>query len=183
MPYPSFKACRRKPPGHCGRAGRPPRHMRIDLDAGCLGKLMHNAAEYSCVAPCAFELGGPSLRRSYQSPCWRFFVAFVMQPPSQWRRHAMARRSCERLQSVLGAGANFSRELTDMIQMVRVSIACLLLSCGARAGAAGDSPSFMMVSGISASDEMCLTAADGTCPVMLLPPPSVLVWAHVRRRC
>merc|ERR1719262_1274667 len=46
-------------------------------------------------------------------------------------------------------------------RMTRLAIACLFLSCGARAGAAGDSPSFMMVSGISASEEMCLTAADG----------------------
>ena len=44
--------------------------------------------------------------------------------------------------------------------------ACVFFSlwvCVANAKAAADNPTFMMVSGISASEEMCLTAANGTC--------------------
>merc|ERR1719326_1833125 len=48
-----------------------------------------------------------------------------------------------------------------MQQIVKVSIACLFLSCEVYAGTLGENPSFMMVSGISSSEEMCLTAADG----------------------
>ena len=38
----------------------------------------------------------------------------------------------------------------------------LLFVCAAHAKATADNPTFMMVSGISASEEMCLTAANGT---------------------
>ena len=42
-----------------------------------------------------------------------------------------------------------------------ISVCFLLWPCVAHAGSVGDGPSFMMVSGISSSEEMCLTAADG----------------------
>ncbi len=42
-----------------------------------------------------------------------------------------------------------------------ISVCFLLWPCLAHAGSVGDGPSFMMVSGISSSEEMCLTAADG----------------------
>jgi hypothetical protein len=72
-----------------------------------------------------------------------------------------------RLQSFLAAGTGFvergAEKLRDMTARIAgVSAAWLVLLCGACAGAVSDSPSFMLVGGISASEEMCLTAADGT---------------------
>ena len=46
-----------------------------------------------------------------------------------------------------------------------ISVCFLLWPCAAHAGSVGDGPSFMMVSGISSSEEMCLTAADGVHPI------------------
>ena len=52
---------------------------------------------------------------------------------------------------------------SGIMSMSAVSISvCFLLWPGVvHAGSVADSPSFMMVSGISSSEEMCLTAADG----------------------
>ena len=59
--------------------------------------------------------------------------------------------------------SNYSQFVMKSMPMraVSISVNCLLWLGAAHAGSGADNPSFMMVSGISASDEMCLTAADG----------------------
>ena len=47
------------------------------------------------------------------------------------------------------------------MRALSISVSFLLWACAAYAGTAADGPSFMMISGISSSEEMCLTAADG----------------------
>lgn len=54
-----------------------------------------------------------------------------------------------------------SRALEMAARVASIVFCFLLWPCVAHAESVGDGPSFMMVSGISSSEEMCVTAADG----------------------